>query len=333
VESLGRLKTAVIGVGEMGRNHVRIYNELEGTELVSICDTDPARGGRISRIYKVPCFESAEKMLSSVEIDAVSVAVPTAHHFEMASLAVENGVDVLVEKPIDLSVERARTLVKKAKSHGVSLMVGHIERFNPAVMKMKEMIGELGDPTIAAATRAGPLPNRVRDVSALVDLGVHDIDVLRYALGSEVDRLYCECGRVIHKDQSDYGKILLSFKNGVAASVDINWLTPIKIRRLVVQGLKAMFEVDYIPQDLYKYDVSYVQEFSDFSDILLGMTEGEMRKILVKKEEPLKVELDLFVKSLAEGKEPPVTGEDGIKAVQIALLAEESGRDHQVKKL
>ncbi len=330
---MGPVRTAVIGVGEMGRNHARIYNELEGAELVSVCDTDPVRGRRISKIYKVPFFESAEKMLSSIDIDAVSIAVPTAQHYEMASLAIENGVDLLVEKPIDLSVERGNSLVRKAKKRGVSLMVGHVERFNPAVMKMKEMMGELGDPTIAAATRAGPLPNRVRDVSALVDLGVHDIDVLRYALGSEVERLYCECGRVIHKDQTDYGKILLSFKNGVVASVDINWLTPIKIRRLVVQGLKAMFEVDYIPQDLYKYDISYVEEFSDFSDILLGMSEGEMRKILVKKEEPLKVELDLFIKSVAEGREPPVTGEDGVKAVQIALLAEESGRDHQVKKL
>ena len=112
--------------------------------------------------------------------------------------------------------------------------------------------------------------------------------------------------------------------------MDVNWLTPVKIRRLVVQGLEAMFEVDYIRQELYKYEISYVKDFSDWSDILLGMTEGEMRRIPIKKEEPLKIELQAFIESVRDGKTPPVTGEDGIRAVEIALHAEESGKTHSI---
>jgi predicted dehydrogenase len=330
---LAALKAAVVGVGEMGRNHARIYNELEDAELCCVCDADPERAGLISRLYKVPNYSDFGEMLSKVDLDVVSVAVPSAHHVETASLAVEKGINVLVEKPIDLSLERARSLVKQAHDAGVSLMVGHIERFNPAIVKLKEMIGELGTPTIALATRAGPLPNRIKDVGAIIDLGVHDLDLLRHILGSEVERLYCECGRIIHKDQTDYGKMLLRFRNGVVASVDVNWLTPVKVRRLVIQGLNAMFEVDYIRQELFKYNVTYTREFTDWSDILLGMTEGEMVRIPVKMKEPLKNELEEFVRSIREGEPPPVTGEDAIKSLELALLAEESGHKHQVLEL
>lgn len=317
-------------MGDMGRNHVRNYNELDSVELCCICDTDEERARRISKIYKVPLFSSAREMFSRNDLDLISVAVPTAQHFETASLAIDHGANVLVEKPLDLSLDRARKLVEMAEDRGVSLMVGHIERFNPAVIKLKEMIGEAGVPTIAFATRAGPLPNRVKDVGAIVDLGVHDFDILRYVLNSEVERLYCECGRVIHKDQTDYGKVLLRFKNGVLASLDVNWLTPVKVRRLVVQGLEAMFEVDYIKQELLKYEISYVEDFSDWSDILLGMTEGEMRRIPISKDEPLRIELQEFAASVRKGTSPPVSGEDGIKAVELALLAEESGKRNSV---
>ncbi len=327
------LKAAVIGVGEMGRNHARIYNELDEVELVSVCDADENRGRRIAKLYKVPYFSSLEDMLGEVELDVASIAVPTAHHLDVAMPIMEKGINVLVEKPIELSVEKGKKLVKAARRAGVSLMVGHIERFNPAVIKLREMIGELGDPTVAYATRAGPLPNRVKDVSAIVDLGVHDIDLLRYILGSDVERLYCECGRIIHKDQTDYGKLLLRFRNSALASIDVNWLTPVKLRKLVVQGLKAMFEVNYIAQQLYKYEITYVKEFSDWSDILLSMTEGEMRRIPVKKEEPLKLELKAFTDSVLSGSPPPVRGEDGLKALEIALLAEKSGTTHQVIEL
>ncbi len=327
---MAALKAGVVGVGDMGRNHARIYNELEDVDLTAVCDTDEQRAARVSKIYKVPYYANAEKMLASTDLDLVSVAVPTTLHFEIASQVIDGGINLLIEKPLDLSIQRARSLVKRAKDKGVSLMVGHIERFNPAVIKLKEMIGELGTPTIALATRAGPLPKKVKDVGAIIDLGVHDIDVLRYILKSEVERLYCECGRIIHADYTDYGKILLRFENGVLASVDVNWLTPVKIRRLVVQGLEAMFEVDYIRQELCKYEMTYVKEFSDWSDILLGMTEGEMRRIPISEEEPLKIELQQFVQSIREGTLPPVTGEDGIKAVEMALHAEESGRRRQV---
>jgi len=323
----------VIGVGEMGRNHARIYNELDGVELVSVCDADEARGRKIAKLYKVPYFQTFDEMLREVDLDVVSIAVPTAHHLDVARPVIERGISVLVEKPIELTVQKGKELVKVARRSGVSLMVGHIERFNPAVIKLREMIGELGDPTVAYATRAGPLPNRVKDVSAIVDLGVHDIDVLRHILDSDVERLYCECGRIIHKDQTDYGKLLLRFRNSALASIDVNWLTPVKLRRLVIQGLEAMFEVNYITQQLYKYEITYVKEFSDWSDILLAMTEGEMRRIPVRKEEPLKLELQAFIDAVSEESPPPITGEDGLRALEIALLAERSGRTHQVIEL
>ena len=147
------IRAGVVGVGDMGKNHVRIYNELEDVELACICDKDDTKARKISRIYKVPYFTDLEEMIRSTSIDLASIAVPTAHHYEVATSLMAEGTGIIVEKPVDLELERARRLVQDARDAGVPLMVGHIERFNPAVIKLKEMIGELGTPTIAQATR------------------------------------------------------------------------------------------------------------------------------------------------------------------------------------
>jgi len=327
------MRAAVIGVGDMGRNHARVYNELKSVELVAVADANVERAEDVARLYKVPFYTDYAQMIEKEDVDLISVAVPTRLHREVVLNAVKRGVHLLVEKPIAYKLNEAHEIVQACGDAGLNLMIGHIERFNPAVVRLKSMISELGQPISASATRVGPLPRKVRNIGIIVDLGVHDIDLLRYLFDSEVSRLYCEMGRIVQKTDNDFGKIVLKMKNDVAASIDVNWLTPVKTRRLIVQGLEAMFEVDYIRQALYRYEVSYAGEFTDFSDILLGMTEGEMRKIPVEKEEPLKVELEKFVESVERGKPPPVTGEDGLKALEIALLAEESGRTHKVIEL
>ncbi len=302
------IRTAVIGVGMMGSNHARVYHELDESELIAVCDVDEERAKSVAHRYGANWYTDHVKMLEEEDLDAVSVCVPTKYHRDVAVDVIEHGVHVLVEKPLADDLEKAREIIEAAEDHGVVLAVGHIERFNPAVQKAKEVLdrGDVGDVVVMSAKRVGPYPPRIQDVGVIVDLAVHDIDVMRYMVGSDVEEVYAAAGSAIARTREDYAEIMLRFKGDPTGLIETNWLTPYKERRLEITGTEGIIRVQYIEQEMETMDEEGVKRFN------------------VPKEEPLKLELRDFIGAVLEGKEPLVDGEAGYEVLKTALAALES---------
>ncbi|TLZ89985.1 MAG: hypothetical protein E6K00_00180 [Methanobacteriota archaeon] len=234
------MRVGVIGVGSMGQNHVRVYSEI--AEIVGIADPDVKAGGIVSNRFNVSYFTSAADLLRE-ELDAVSVCVPTEHHAKVALDVIQAGIPLLVEKPLAATAEEASKVVDAAKSAGVTLAVGHIERHNPAIAAVKRHLqeGQYGDLVTATARRVSSFPGRVRDIGVVMDLGVHEIDVLRFLVGAPVESVFALGGRKLHGNFEDHANVLLRFHNGVHGFIEVNWLTPIldlpeKLRRGRLHG-------------------------------------------------------------------------------------------------
>ncbi len=328
-------KVAVIGAGAMGRNHLRVLNDLEGAQLVGLADVDEATAQRAARPYGIPAYLDYTELLDKEKPDAVVIAVPTIMHCEVALAAISRGMHLLVEKPIAFTVEEGQEIIDAANKAGVVLTVGHIERYNPAVLELHKRLqrGELGRVFQIHARRLGPFPPRVRDVGVVIDLASHDVDIMRFLTGSEVVRIYAETARRIHTDHEDLLSGLLRFADNSIGVLDINWLTPTKIRELMVTGEKGMFLVNYLTQDLYFYENNYIKTDWDAVSNISGMSEGDMIRPRIDKTEPLRAELDRFVRAVRGETEPLVSGEDGLTALRIARGLVEAGISGIVEKL
>ncbi|MBN2458150.1 Gfo/Idh/MocA family oxidoreductase [Candidatus Woesearchaeota archaeon] len=324
------LNAAVIGVGLMGKNHARVYFGLDNVNLVAIADPDKNKLGKLSKDYRCKAYTDYKKMLSEEKIDIVSIAVPTINHFEVSCNTLDKGINVLLEKPIAVSTAEGKNIISLAKKKNLKLMVGHIERFNPAVIELKKRINnnELGRVYKIDVNRIGPYPGRIRDVGVVIDLAVHDIDIIRYITGSEVKRLYAETEKKINSKYEDMLSGLLRFENGIICNMNINWLTPTKIRKLYITGERGMFVVNYLKQELIFYENAEVTNNLDYADIMRGVSEGRMIKFAINKKEPLLAEIEHFVNCINENKEPLISGEDGLTAIKIAdmLLKSSSER-------
>jgi UDP-N-acetylglucosamine 3-dehydrogenase len=305
------VRVGVVGVGMMGYHHARVYYEFsrEGVvELVGVADVNWERARRVAEQFHTKPFRDPFELLRE-GVDAVSIAVPTSLHRDVALSFIEGGVHVLVEKPIADTVEKALDIIRAAEKNGVVLLVGHIERFNPAVQKLKQLMsrGELGSPITVSAKRVGPFSPRVADVGVTVDLAVHDIDVMAFLLEEYPSRVYARARNILETSNTeDYALILLTFPDEVDGVIETNRLTPYKARKLTVVGTKAIAELDYLSQDLKVYDEDFVKQAR------------------VEREEPLKRELRHFINCVRGVEKPLVTGWDGLKALKVALAAVES---------
>jgi len=326
------LRAAVIGVGAMGANHARVYNELEGVELVAIADADAKRGEAVGRRFKVPAYSDYREMLERENLDLVSVAVPTSLHHPVTLEAIARGIHVLVEKPIASTVEQAQEMIERARKRNLHLAVGHIERFNPAVIELKRRLaqGELGRVFLIHARRMGPFPERIQDMGVVIDLAAHDIDIMFYLLDSPVERVYAETMRQVHTALEDLLAGLVRFQNGALGVLDTNRLTPTKVRELAVTGERGMFLVNYLTQDLYFYENTYAAGNWDNLGILKGVGEGNMVRLAIARKEPLRAELEDFVRAVRDGRRPAVSGEDGLRVLELALQLVRSGEEHAV---
>ena len=326
------IRAAVIGVGSMGKNHARIYNDMEDVDLVAVSDVDGELAKKVASRYKTKSYSEYGDLLAEEELDLVSIAVPTKLHHQVASDAMERGLHVLLEKPIADTLPKAQEIVQRAQEHGLKLMVGHVERFNPAVTELKRRLDEdqLGKSFQIHVRRLGPFPHRVRDVGVVIDLATHDLDVMYHLTEADVVRVYAETEQEIHTHHEDSLSGLLRFDNGVVGVLDVNWLTPTKVRELYVTGEKGMFVVNYLTQDLYLYENEYVDSDWDRLGMLKGVGEGNMIKLRIKKREPLYIEIESFVQAIMEHAQPQVTGEDGMRALALAQALVESGREHRV---
>jgi predicted dehydrogenase len=327
------LKAAVIGVGSMGQHHARVYSELAETELVAVADVSEERCARITAQYGGKAYTDYLEMLESERPDVISVAVPTRFHREVTEAALSAGAHVLVEKPIASAVAEAQALIKAARAADRKLMVGHIVRFDPTVQALKEHLdaGELGKIFQIVCRRVGPFPSRIRDVGVVVDLAPHDLDIMRYVTGEDPLRVYAETEQQIHTDHEDLVTALLRFPNGITGMLEINWLTPTKVRDVIVLGEQGMFRADCLLQDLYFYENAEANgEMWSPLRMLKGVSEGRMTRYPLKRYEPLKAELAAFISAVINDQPVPITGEDGLAALKLALALVESGAEHRL---
>lgn len=330
------LKAAVIGVGSMGRHHARVYTELGNVSLVGIADAIPETGQRIAAKYNVPAYTDYQEMLARERPDIVTVAVPTRLHYDVALHVMEAGTHVLVEKPIAATVSEAQSLIVRAKELGRYLTVGHIVRFNPAIQALKSHLdaGELGQIFQIVCRRVGPFPTRIQDVGVVVDLAPHDLDVMRFLSGAEPIRVYAETQQKIHTAHEDLLTALLRFDDGITGMLEINWLTPLKVREITVLGEHGMFKVNDLTQDLYFYENAEANGMLwNTLSVLKGVSEGKMIRYPLKRYEPLKAELEAFADAVLEGKPAPVSGTDGLAALRLALTLVESSKTQQIIRM
>jgi len=316
------LRTAVIGAGQMGRLQARVVSECEETELVAVVDHAP-EAERLARAAHAAWIRSADEL---PPLELAIVAVPTAEHAAVTTRLLKAGVPVLVEKPIAATVEEAEALIAAAASAGVALGVGHVERFNPAVRALEQKLAgdELGRVFQVRAERLSPFPVRVGDTGVAFDLATHDLDLMCELAGTPI-RITAEIDRKAHRTHEDLIAATLRFDSGIVGLLEVNWLTPTKVRRLTVTGEGGMFVVDYLNQHLTLFENAHERESWLTLDFFDGVTEGDVTRFAIPREEPLRAQLEAFVRAVRGEAPPPVTGADGLRALRLALAVVESG--------
>jgi UDP-N-acetylglucosamine 3-dehydrogenase len=312
------LRLGLVGLGSMGRNHLRVISNHPETSLSAIADPDPATLDAAVAQTGAKGFADPMAMIAEAELDGVVIAAPTTAHVALALAAIDKGLTLLVEKPLAATVEDGLTIVAAARKRGVRVQVGHVERYNPAVLEMGRLLRAGWLSTIYAITsrRAGPFPARIRDVGVTVDLGTHDVDMLSWIAGEWPVRVYAETAQRLHASHEDLTFGLLHFPSGAVGFLDVDWLTPVKRRSLVAVGEEGMFELDYLTQKLTftRSNVERPQMIGGYATTF----SGDVAEIPIQSIEPLRAQLDEFVRVLRTGERPYVDGEDGLWAVAMA---------------
>lgn len=315
-----KLKAAVIGVGNMGQHHARVYSQIKEVKLAAISDLNEKKGGEIARNYRALFFKDYKKLLKAIpDLDVASIAVPTRYHSEVAGYFLKNKINVLLEKPIADTIKAGEKIIKTAQENKVKLMVGHIERFNPAVIKLKELIqrGKLGQIISIIARRVGGFPAQIKDSNVIIDLAVHDIDIINYLIGEKPRKVYKHQAKFHARSQEDAGEIFLIYKKA-AGFVQINWVTPVKVRALTVTGTKAFVNLDYITQELTFYKAKVEKKITNFAEFI-KFSQSKTQKIKIQKEEPLKLEILSFLETIRKNGEPKVSLEEALETLKICL--------------
>jgi len=295
------MKVGVVGLGWMGRVHLRNYTEMADVEVVGVVDVDPKAREEVTAQFGVKAFATLDELLEN-DIDAMSVCVPTSLHHETGLKIIDKNINVIIEKPLATTAAEGEELVKKAAEKGVALMVGHVERFNPAVERVKELIGD--DVISIQIERVGPYPPRIQDVGVIKDLGSHDIDLIRYLTGSEYKSVYAVSSTSIGKHE-DSALITAEMENGVLANISTNWVTPYKGRKIHVACESKYIEANLITQE--------VKEYSAFSAYDKSYSVREWPLMF---REPVKEELTQFLTALRNGTPVPISGEDGLEVLK-----------------
>src|SRR5438270_4477592 len=298
------LRVGVVGVGVMGSNHARVFADLPAVRLVGVVDPDGKQRDFVSRALGCSAFSDVDALLAQ-GVDAATIAAPTHLHRELALCCIEQGVHVLVEKPIAPSVEEGRAIIAAARHAGVALMVGHVERFNPTVEAIKDAICD-EDILSIAITRVGPFPPRMSNVGVVIDLAVHDIDLIRWFTDSDIAEVQPQLSNAV-AEREDIALLQFRTTSGVLAHINTNWLTPFKARNVTIATRDK-----YIMGDLLTRQVTECFGFQPDGSY-------SMRHLSVDHAEPLRAELQAFVGAVRSGGKPAVTGEEGVAALEIAI--------------
>jgi UDP-N-acetylglucosamine 3-dehydrogenase len=312
----------MIGVGSMGKNHARVYSEMGVLGGIADADIETAQG--LADRFGVRAYADYKELLAT-DITAVNIATPTITHYQIVKGALEAGKHVLVEKPMCSTIPESKELAKMAEDAGLVLAVGLIERHNPVVKFARDAIqeGRFGDVVTLSSRRVSSMPGRIRDVGVIMDLGIHDVDVMRYLASSPVKDVYALGGTRSDVSFEDHANIQIHFENGIMGLVEANWLTPMKVRKLALTCLKNYVELDYITQSA-NVSSSQLPETYDATDLYHLPIEFHVRHVSLKKQEPLRNELEDFKKAVVQGSQPLVTGPDAIETLRVCEAALES---------
>jgi UDP-N-acetylglucosamine 3-dehydrogenase len=332
------LRIGIIGLGRMGANHYNVWSRTAGVRVVAIADPDAARfaavvgpamadPGRAERIGDVAYHAHWQDLIARGDLDAVSIACPSSMHAEVAIAALDAGVHALVEKPLATTVPDAMAMSAAAARAGKILTVGHVERFNPAARKLKALLadGALGRVFRLHATRVGPLPERIMDAGVALDLATHDLDLMEWLTGETITEITAASSQFAHSTHEDMIHGMIRFSDGGPQGLlDVNWLTPEKRRELVVIGEEGLLRASWVTQDLELVRSGGIAVGWDQLAQLRGDAEGEMIRFAVKKEEPLRAELEAFRDAILDGGPAPVPAIAGARALANALALRES---------
>jgi hypothetical protein len=313
------IKIGVLGVGVMGSNHARVLKDMAGVELVGIADPDRKQRDRVAATLNCAAFADVDDLFAA-GVEAVTIAAPTHLHHDLAMRCIARGVHLMVEKPIAPSAEEGHAIVAAARRAGVMLMVGHVERFNPAVQTIKRAIkGQ--DLLSIAITRVGPFPPRMSNVGVVTDLAVHDIDLIRWFTDSEIVEVQPQLSSAV-AEREDIALLQFRTASGVLAHINTNWLTPFKARTIHIATRDK-----YLIGDLLTLQVTECFGFQPDGSY-------SMRHLSAGYTEPLRAELLAFVDSVRDGKPPAVTGEEGVASLEIAIrcLAERPLHDGAIQR-
>jgi UDP-N-acetylglucosamine 3-dehydrogenase len=312
-----KMGTAVVGTGFWGKNHARVYSELESTELVAVCDVNRERAKAVANQFGVKAYTSSSRMFKNEDVEAVSVCTWSTKLAKEALKALNAGKHVLVEKPMASHTKQAEKLLETAENSDLRLTVGFLMRFIPGLQHIREAVEnkKIGELVCATAKRVSQWPERIGDVGVVKDTAIHDIDVMRYISNEDPIAVYAKTGSMMHRKFEDYAQIMLTFEDGKSAFIESNWITPYKTRILTVTGSEAIMRLDYITQELWIEDAK------------------ENLQPRFPWREPLKLELQHFADCVLEKKKPLITGVDGIAALKIAEAALRSSAKNRAIKL
>ncbi len=308
-----RIRIGIIGVGKMGTYHANVLSTMDDEiEFIGVYDIDDRRAQEISKKYKIRAYENMEDLLG--EADGVCVAVPTGIHYDISKKALDAGVHTLVEKPISRTIEEATDLVNTATTNKLIFQVGHIERFKGAVAELKKIVA---DPYLVEARRIGPWKDRDWDTGVVLDLMIHDIDIVLSLINSGVVHID-SIGNRVKSSFEDIASAVLQFENGAIATITSSRLSETRIRTMAISQDKAYIVLDFEANDINIYRGSSARFFVSPVEITYKH-DSFVERVLVQKENALKDELQHFIDCIYERTEPIVSGEDDIKTLDITL--------------
>lgn len=317
------IRVGVIGIGNMGQHHARVLSRLKDVELVGVSDVNVERGLDTASKYRVQYFEDYHDLLNYV--DAVCIAVPTRLHHTVGMACLAAGVHVLIEKPIAASIAEAESLVNAAATHNCILQVGHIERFNPAFQELHKVL-KTEELLALEARRMSPYSQRANDVSVVLDLMIHDIDLLLELAGAAVVKLNASGSRAADSGYLDYVTATLGFANGIVATLTASKVTHRKIRSIAAHCKHSLTEADFLNNEILIHRQTTANCMADYGQVLYRQ-DGLIEKVYTSNIEPLQAELEHFVSCVRGGEQPSVGGEQALKALRLASLIEQMAID------
>ena len=331
-----KIRTAVVGAGKMGTIHAKVYDQLPQSRLVAIVDTDIKKAKELAKKYKCDAFADCKELLGRV--DAVTISAPTVYHLELAKIFLENKIAVMIEKPLAAGVEQARQIVDLAKKNNVVVAVGHSERCNPVIQAIKRLNIE---PKFIEAHRISPYPFRSTDIGVVLDVMIHDIDIILSLAASKVKKVEAVGIGVIADDKEDICNARITFENGCIANVTASRLALKTERKVRVFSRQAYLSLDYfkktgtVIKTAPNVDVvKKIKELQSGGKLALLTTNWtdllHIEQLQIDDKEPLRLEQEAFLKAVADkSQKPEVTAEDGLAAMECAEMILASMKEHK----